>query len=88
METTYLSGTDRITGRCGGTVFGFDCDLKVTGTEMTGRLGGGIIGKSVATRISQDLPPILSALVAVLTYYYYLINSRDSHSGGAGGSGR
>ncbi|HAN86451.1 MAG: hypothetical protein WCZ48_03640 [Bacillota bacterium] len=83
-----LSGTERISGRCGGAIIGFDCDLKLDGMEMTGRLGGAIIGKSVAISISTDLPPILSALVAVLTYYHYLVNTRNRGSGGSSGRGK
>lgn len=73
-----IRGTDRITGRCGGPVIGFDVDLYVEDGEMTGRLGGAVKGHSVSLAVAEDLPYIVSALVAVITYQYYLIAQRRS----------
>ncbi|HAI85408.1 MAG TPA: hypothetical protein DCL63_00275, partial [Firmicutes bacterium] len=86
----HLSGTDRITGRCGGPVIGFDADLSIEDGQMTGRLGGVVAGHSVSLTVAEDLPYVVSALVAVITYQYYLIAQRNSSSSGGGGrhSGR
>ncbi|MDD4337608.1 MAG: hypothetical protein PHH46_09555 [Firmicutes bacterium] len=89
LSIQCATGPDFIRGRIGGDIFGADIDLHVDtpGGTVTGRIGGAIIGKSVAISISRDLPPILSALVAVLTYYYYLVNTRNRGSGGSSGRG-
>jgi len=79
-----LRGTDRITGRCGGPVIGFDIDLQVEQGQMTGRLGGDVVGHSVSFSVAADLPNVVTALVAVATYQYYLIAQRRSSSSSSG----
>ena len=82
-----LRGTDRVTGRCGGPVIGFDVDLEVTNGQMTGRLGGAVAGHSVSFSVAEDLPRVVTALVAVITYQYYLIAQRNSSSSSSSGRG-
>jgi len=80
-----LRGTDRVTGRCGGPVIGFDVNLQVEQGQMTGRLGGEVVGHSVSFSVAADLPSAVTALVAVITYQYYLIAQRRSSSSSSGG---
>jgi ABC-type lipopolysaccharide export system ATPase subunit len=82
-----LSGTDRITGRCGGPVIGFDVDLEVADGQMTGRLGGAVVGHSVSFSMAAGLPNVVTALVAVIAYQYYLIAQRKSSSSSSSSSG-
>jgi len=74
----YLHGNDRIDGRCGGGVLGFDADLEASGGRIIGRLGGGLFGMSVDISIAECHPPVISALIAVITYYYYRVTHRNN----------
>ena len=80
-----LSRTHHIPGRCGGPVIGFDVDLQVEQGQMTGRLGGEVVGHSVSFGVAEDVPKVVTALVAVITYQYYRIAQRNSSSSSSGG---
>jgi len=74
-----------IGGRVGGDTLGFSCMLKVNqdNSHLMGRLGGEFMGHDVSL-VVEDVTPILGALVAVLTYHYYLFTRKNS--GNSGGS--
>ena len=66
LETDGL----KIGGRVGGEVIGFSADLLVAQGQLRGRLGGVVFGHDVNIETDEG-DPLLAALIAVLTSYYY-----------------
>jgi hypothetical protein len=76
-----LSCAERITGRCGGGLLGFDINLSFdpdTG-RLTGRLGGQFSGKDVDFEVA-DTPPVYGGIIAAVTYYFYRENRKMGRS--------
>ena len=75
-----------IGGRVGGDTVGFSCRLKYNpnGGELRGRMGGQFMGHDVNLVVS-DCPLVLAALLAALTYNYYL-STQSSNAGSTSGS--
>jgi hypothetical protein len=77
---------NRVLGRCGGGVIGFDIDLSFSDDgRVDGRLGGDFVGHSIDA-VVHDVEPVMAAALFTITYYMYQVNHR-SNSGGSSGGG-
>ncbi|MBB6096665.1 hypothetical protein HNR42_000077 [Deinobacterium chartae] len=67
-EDIVLRGVDRVTGRLGGAIVGWDFVAQQRGTELVGRLGGTVLGRDFQFSLGSA-PGWIGTLVAVVAFY-------------------
>ncbi|MFC5597917.1 hypothetical protein [Deinococcus cellulosilyticus] len=65
-----LRGVDRVTGRLGGPIVGWDVAAQQTGHKLVGRLGGTVIGKDFEFNLGEA-PGWIGVLVALVSFYVF-----------------
>ncbi len=67
-EDLTLQGVDKVSGRLGGPITGFNIYAEQRGHMMAGRLGGTVLGRDFTLELGSA-PGWIGALVAVVAFY-------------------